>query len=194
MSNPASYTEPIDQRQRIIDAALHLMAEAGVHAMSMRRLAAECGLNVATLYHYFPGKADLLNEVVAQQDYATLLTQTPPVATGLGPQARLAAMVRWIWSQMAGQDDMWRLLLGESLRGDEAVMGSAAQLTYLFEEALNRWMGELFPDLEVSPVLPRVLRGSVYGFFIEYMPLPYEDRMQLLAQRADEIAMVLIPD
>jgi AcrR family transcriptional regulator len=193
MSNPVSFTEPIDQRQRIIDAALHLMAEGGVHAMSMRRLATECGLNVATLYHYFPGKAELLNEVVAQQDYAALLTKTPPVPTDLAPQPRLAALVRWIWSQMAGQDDMWRLLLGESLRGDEAVMSSAAELTQLFEDALDRWMRELFPDLDGPPAWARVLRGSIYGFFIEYLPLPYDDRMRLLAQRSDEIAEVLVP-
>jgi AcrR family transcriptional regulator len=160
--------------------------------MSMRRLATECGLNVATLYHYFPGKSELLSEVVAQQDYASLLSPTPPVPPDLAPRPRLAALVRWIWSQMAGQDDMWRLLLGESLRGDEAVMGSAAQLTQLFEDALNRWIGELFPDLDAAPTLARVLRGSIYGFFIEYLPLPYEDRMRLLAQRADEIAEVLI--
>lgn len=186
-------TEPIDQRHRILDAALHLMAEGGVHAMSMRRLATECDLNVATLYHYFPSKAELLNEVVAQQDYATLLSQSPPVSRDLATRERLAALLRWIWSQMAGQDDMWRLLLGESLRGDDAVMGSAAQLSALFEDALNRWLADLFPELETSPALARVLRGSIYGFFIEYLPLPYEDRMKFLSQRADEVAEVLAP-
>lgn len=188
-----SITEPLDQRRRILDAALHLMAEGGVHAMSMRRLASECGLNVATLYHYFPSKAELLAEVVAQQDYATLLAQLPPISPDLPPRERMAAMLRWIWSQMAGQDDMWRLLLGESLRGDHAVMGSAAELSALFEAALDRWIATLFPELVTSPALARVLRGSVYGFFIEYLPLAFEDRMEFLAQRADEIAEVLIP-
>ena len=40
----------------------------------------------------------------------------------------------------------------------------------------------------------RVLRGLIYGFFIEYLPLPYDDRMRYLAQRADEIADVVLPD
>ena len=189
-----SVTEPLDQRQRIRDAALHLMAERGVHAMSMRTLAAECGLNVATLYHYFPSKADLLADVVRQQDYAALLAPVPPIDAGLPPQARLAALLRWIWEQMAGQDDMWRLLLGESLRGDAAVMGSAADLSAMFEAALDRWIGELFGDGDNARPLARVLRGLVYGFFIEYLPLPYEDRMRYLAQRADEIAATVLPD
>src|SRR5690606_22341290 len=144
--------------------ALHLMAEHGVHAMSMRRLADACGLNVATLYHYFPSKADLLDAVVAQQDYRSLLAQVPPIDAQLPPSPRLAALVRWIWSEMAGQDDMWRLLLGESLRGDVAVMGSAAELSALFEAALDRWLGELFADVELAPAFARVLRGAIYGF------------------------------
>jgi AcrR family transcriptional regulator len=185
--------EPTDQRTRILDAALHLMAEGGVHAMSMRRLAAACELNVATLYHYFPSKADLLDAVVAQQDYASLLADTPPVDRLLVPSARLAALLRWIWEQMAGQDDMWRLLLGESLRGDVAVMGSAAELSALFEAALDRWVTDLFPDIDRPPALARVLRGSIFGFFIEYLPLPFEDRMRYLGQRADEVARVLLP-
>src|SRR4051794_35029824 len=145
-----SVTEPLDQRRRILDSALHLMAERGVHAMSMRTSATACGLNVATLYHYFPSKADLLAEVVRQQDYAALLAPMPPIDRDLPPRARLSALLRWIWTQMGGQDDMWRLLLGESLRGDTAVMGSAAELSALFEAALDRWIDELFADVPAS--------------------------------------------
>ena len=50
-----------EQRGRILDAALALMSESGSAGASMRQLAAACGLNVATLYHYFPSKADLLH-------------------------------------------------------------------------------------------------------------------------------------
>jgi hypothetical protein len=119
-----------------------------------------------------------LAEVVRQQDYAGLLAPVPPIDAGLAPQARLAALLRWIWEQMAGQDDMWRLLLGESLRGDAAVMGSAAELSAMFEAALDRWILELFGDRANARPLARVLRGLIYGFFIEYLPLPYEDRMR----------------
>ena len=51
-------------RARILDAALSLMSEHGVAGTSMRMLAGECGLNVATLYHHFPSKADLLRAVL----------------------------------------------------------------------------------------------------------------------------------
>lgn len=188
-----SVTEPLDQRHRILDAALHLMAEKGVHAMSMRTLANACDLNVATLYHYFPSKSDLLADVVRQQDYAALLAPMPPVDPDSTPRDRLAALLRWVWGQMAGQDDMWRLLLGESLRGDAEVMGSAAELSAMFEAALERWIEALFADRDPSVPLARVLRGLIFGFFVEYLPLPYDDRMRYLGQRADEIAVTVLP-
>lgn len=184
-----------DQRARILGTALHLMAEHGVHAMSMRRLAAACGINVATIYHYFPSKAELLREVVAHQRYEELLDQTPPIDPALPAAERLAALLRWIWREMATQDDMWRLLLGESLRGEHDVIATAAGLTAHFELALDRWLAGLFPErVESLPRLGRVLRGLIYGFFIESLPLPDDDRAKILGARADETGRVVFPD
>jgi AcrR family transcriptional regulator len=183
-----------DQRGHILGIALHLMAEHGVHAMSMRRLAAACGINVATIYHYFPSKAELLREVVAHQRYEELLDQVPPVDPRLDPPERLAELLRWIWREMATQDDMWRLLLGESLRGDPAVVATAAGLTVHFEQSLDRWLAELFPEVADGPArLGRVLRGLIYGFFIESLPLPDADRFRLLTTHAEATGRVVFP-
>lgn len=185
-------TAPVlEQRERILGAALHLMADGGVHAMSMRSLATACGLNVATLYHYFPSKQALLTEVIAAQRYEELLADLPPVDPGLAPHPRLAATLEWIWASMGEHDDMWKLLLGESLRGDVHAMTSAAELSATFERALESWWLRLFADVPGDPLVnARVLRGLVYGFFIELMALPAPDRREHLARRADEIAAV----
>lgn len=180
------------QRKRILDAALRLMAEAGVHAMSMRRLATECSLNVATIYHYFPSKADLLQQVIAHQSYDELLAQTPPIDADLEPAPRLAEMLVWIWAEMGTQEDMWRLLLGESLRGEPDALAAAAELSAVFEAALDRWLLELFDDLPGERrAVARVLRGAIYGFFIEHLVLPPESRLRHLRPRADDLARTI---
>jgi AcrR family transcriptional regulator len=185
---------PVDQRQRILDHALRLMADAGVHAMSMRSLATACGLNVATIYHYFPSKGALLDAVIAHQDYEGLLVESPPIDPALPTRERMVSLLEWIWQRMGEHDAMWKLLLGESLRGDPQALRSAGELSVAFERAVDRWLDELFPDLPgTSRVNARVVRGLVYGFFIETMPLAPRDRRTYLAQRAIEIASVFVP-
>lgn len=184
--------EAPDQRARILDEALRLMAERGVHATSMRSLAAACGLNVATIYHYFPGKQALLEEVVAHQSYDEQLAEVPPVGADGNTTERLGALVEWIWTRMAEQTQMWRLLLGESLRGGTEAMGSAAELSDRFEAGLVRWLELLVPELPGDrPAMARVLRAVIYGTFVETLPLGEFDRSAYFAERSREVAEVL---
>ena len=185
-----------DQRGRILDAALPLMADGGGHAMSMRSLASACGLNVATLYHYFPSKAALLDAVIAHQNYDALLQyEIPLVDPHLGTRERLAALLDWMWMKMDEHDLMWKLLLGESLRGEPEAMRQGAELSDAFEKAIEGWLATFVPDLEGDRELhARVLRGVVYGVYVETLPLPVGDRPGLRGARAAEIASVFVRD
>ncbi len=185
---------PLEQRERILDAALPLMADGGGHAMSMRSLATACGLNVATLYHYFPSKAALLDAVIAHQNYEELLLEVPPVAAHLATRKRLAAMLDWIWLKMDEHDLMWKLLLGESLRGEPEAMRAAAELSDRFERTIEDWLGAVLPELiGDAEVNARVLRAVVYGFYVETIPLPVGDRQALRGPRASEVASIFVP-
>ena len=88
----------VESRKRILDAALVLMSEHGVAGTSMRMLAGACDLNVATLYHYFPSKAELLQAVLAERGYLERLrTEQPPAGlTGRGGDAGDAARAGWL--------------------------------------------------------------------------------------------------
>src|SRR5580700_6090256 len=56
-------------RRRILQIALTLMSQRGVDGTSMRDLASAAELNVASLYHYFPSKRDLLESVLAEEGF-----------------------------------------------------------------------------------------------------------------------------
>jgi AcrR family transcriptional regulator len=55
--------EPLN-RDRVLRAALSLADEAGVDALTMRRLAKELGVEAMSLYNHVPGKDALLNGLV----------------------------------------------------------------------------------------------------------------------------------
>src|SRR5919201_5224188 len=50
-------------RQRVVEAALRVMDEEGLDAVSMRRVAREVGVEAMSLYHYVEDKEDLLDGV-----------------------------------------------------------------------------------------------------------------------------------
>lgn len=191
---PAAPARPADQRQRILDLALDLMAAHGVAGMSMRKLAAACGLNVATLYHYFGSKADLLRAVIGQRNYHELLaTVSLPVDRSTPARARLTALVTQLWSDTMSEQRVWRLLVGESLRGDAAAREVVAELAAAVEAAVDRWLGESFPELPPEHAdVSSVVTGQLFGFFLEELVLPRREP-DLTARRAAAVAALVFP-
>ena len=53
-------------RGRILDAALELVDEQGIGALSMRKLAARLGVEAMSLYNHVASKADLLDGIAAR--------------------------------------------------------------------------------------------------------------------------------
>ena len=94
------------------------MAQRGVDGTSMRDLAAAAGLNVASLYHYFPSKRDLLEAVLVEQGF--LPVQAPRSEfNGAGPAVtNLAGLLADILVSMFDVEDFVRLMVGESIRGE----------------------------------------------------------------------------
>jgi AcrR family transcriptional regulator len=184
--------EATSPRDVILDAALDLMSQQGVSGSSMRQLAAACDCNVATLYHYFPSKADLLRSVIEERRYGERLSvETPPVDLSLPPRERLTALLTWLWRAALEEEAVWRLIVGESLRGDEVALSTARAIVPALDDTLARWLVDLFPELTVDPeALARVLRGQLFSLVVEHLTTATAGS---LATRAADIAAILFP-
>jgi AcrR family transcriptional regulator len=170
-----------DSRRRILDAALELMSEHGVTGTSMRRLAGACDLNVATLYHYFPSKSHLLGAVVAEQGYlGRMRTDAPPPELGRGrqPRPRLAALVTWLWDASLQEEAVWRLLIGESLRGDATARAEAMALVDAIDIAVAGWVADVVPEVaDRAARVARLIRAAIFSLIVEHLALgPDEGR------------------
>lgn len=83
MAHKRTTTE--EKPSAILDAALELFAERGVHATNVPLIAERAGVAVGTLYHYFASKEAIANEVyrrcrreMAKAVYADLPVGVPP--------------------------------------------------------------------------------------------------------------------
>jgi AcrR family transcriptional regulator len=188
------------QRARILAAATDLIATHGVDGMTMRQLAAACGLHIATLYHYFGSKSDLLGAIVDDRHYdAGLRDLVLPVDPRLPPRPRLVSLFTTLATESLGELRLWRLLIGESLRDDAVALAEARRLSGALEQAVARWLGDLFPELGAGPAAPEpeattaVVTGQLLAVFLEEMMLGDDDRGARIARRAEATAAVVFP-
>lgn len=184
-----------DQRARILDTALALMGRQGASTTSMRQLAGACDINVATLYHYFPSKSDLLRAVIEERGYGEDLEAMiePPVARRGSPAARLADLLAYVAGEAMEAEAVWRLFLGEAVHSDADAMAMARQLSSGLEEALARWIPDLVPEFAGDVHgLSRLLRSQLFGMMIEVLVSPDTDRAALVRGRSAELASLVL--
>jgi len=77
----------------IREAAAVLIARYGYEAMSMRRLAAEVGVQAAALYRYFPTKEELLLTLMLEHMQGLMASWQAKRPASVDPVERLAAFV-----------------------------------------------------------------------------------------------------
>lgn len=85
------YAKGYETRELILRTALHILIEEGYRAMSMRRVAAACGMRLGNLTYHYPTREDLvrglLNAVISsyEVEFAAIVH-----APGVPPEERLA--------------------------------------------------------------------------------------------------------
>jgi AcrR family transcriptional regulator len=179
------------QRDRILDAALALMARGGAHGTSMRAVASACGLNVATLYHYFPSKRDLLQAAIEHRRVADLLPSPFPEGLAGSVEDRLAALLDHLFVGMTADEDLWRTLIADAIHGDDDVYQPLLETADAFEHALTGWLRSLCPDAPAlhDAAVVGAIRNVVIGVLVEHLPQS-DGRREALAARARELAHV----
>ena len=148
--------------QAIIAAALAVFAEHGPDAMGSEQVAARAGVGKATLYRRWPGKEELLLDMVGA------LRAPLPQPQGRSGRADLSALVEALAREAAdpGRARQFALLLGEGLkyprllaRYNELIMEPRRELlTAVLRRGLAT--GELREDADVDAALA-LLTGAV---------------------------------
>ncbi len=179
-----------------------LMSQRGVDGTSMRDLASAAGLNVASLYHYFPSKRDLLESVLIEQGFLPIRPVHKGV-DGTGPAAdplTLAQLLAEIMTAMFEVEDFVRLMVGEAMRGEATARAVGLDLFASFETSIEDWVKKNRPDLDEGPgaaSVARLLSAMVVGIFIQHAAdvLGEEggDLAALSLDRAREAAFILRP-
>lgn len=127
----------IDTRTRLLKAAEWLIVHEGVHALTIRRIAAEAGSNSALIGYHFGGVAGLLQEL-ARLNGAPILEAQRRGLEGLAPDADLDALLdaflRPLWLPAALNPDERALVVVDEIVS-RAEPGLRAEVWAWFAEA-----------------------------------------------------------
>lgn len=113
---PPRTRRALEKRRQVMSAAARLISEKGYHETSMRDIAAELGMSAASLYHYFPGKEDLV--VALQREcFEELLRRSHERLRDLqSPTDRLFAFVSNHMTYVVDNIALLRVLVHEDAR------------------------------------------------------------------------------
>ncbi|MBP2334618.1 AcrR family transcriptional regulator [Saccharothrix coeruleofusca] len=181
---------PILSAARIRTTALDIIDRDGLDGLSMRKLAAELGVQAASLYGHVSTKEDLLHEVAGEilaevdvsgfvrgdwrhglrstaRSYRAALAAHPNIVPFLayGPAHREASLRRL--------DTVHGGLVAAGWSRREATMIAAALMYLVFGSALNsfssgwdaREYGDRYPNLDKAHLLPAVARELDHDSF-----------------------------
>src|SRR6266849_3724184 len=145
-----------DRRQELVVAAFNQIAARGFEGLCTREVAAEVGLNIATLHYYFPSKEALIRGVVHEAMRRFRSTLEPHGS----PADQLRTHLRAV-RQLLRIDPKLRAVMGElALRSarDQAMAGILRGTNDAWYKTLRGLLrraakgGHLRPDLDTDDV------------------------------------------
>lgn len=137
-------------RERIVSAALSLVDEGGMEALSMRRLAKELGVDPMAIYHHLPNKRALLSALIGE---AFSGMRVPEREQTEGWRGRVRA---------------WARAFREVSCAHPRLVAHLASYPEAAAEATLESTEELYAAFEAAGMPPREIVGAV-GVVVDYL-------------------------
>ena len=112
---PAADAPGADARGRLLTAALRVLHEEGIHALTQTRVAVIAGLRQSHLTYYFPTRIDLLKAIIEHASGAVMAL----IGDGADSKVRKLSDIRTILCDQLADTRMPRLLMAMAAAADE---------------------------------------------------------------------------
>lgn len=137
-------TRRADLATRVLDATYHEVAEHGLGALAVERVAIRAGSSRATIYRHFPGgREELIARAIAREVerfLTAVLSDSPPAEEGVA--RHVAGVVRAAHRLLAAHTVLQRLLADEA----DAIVPSLATVQSQVASGLVQHLADVFTD------------------------------------------------
>ena len=196
MNVPKSGVSGSKVRQTILDSAMRNMHDRGYHGTSMRDIASGADITVASIYHHFKSKQEILQDIMVRVLHDSIATTRGALLRSDNePTEQLKALVRaWVLFHASGRVDA---LVGATERrslneaGRRLVIALRDEQEGIFRDVIERGVeegvfGTAYPRDAVRAII--VMGQQVCVWWRSEGPLSAED----LADRYSAFAAAMV--
>ncbi len=174
IDSPSSDRVPTRERQRLetrrllLQAGVAEIAEVGLSAARVDRIAAAAGVSRATFYAHFPTKQDLLRELERQADESALAGIAERIEALGTPQELLAGLIDLVFDQLSPVDqtlrrEVFALLVREP---PPAAWDTNPLLLFLVDRISRAQRDGLLSSETTAVQITRTLMLGLVGFLV----------------------------
>ena len=155
------------KRELITEAAIQVFSRKGYHHSKMEEIAMEAGIGKGTIYEYFPGKLQLLQDIMEQSyrlyDHTLDLTLAESTL-----EDKLEALIRGHLQFCQDNKDLTRILFLDTEIIDEELRQWAWQKKVQKEQYLQEMFAEAIRRGEIKPMDDRLLTIVIGGILMSF--------------------------
>ena len=155
------------KRELITEAAIQVFSRKGYHHSKMEEIAMEAGIGKGTIYEYFPGKLQLLQDIMEQSyrlyDHTLDLTLAESTL-----EDKLEALIRGHLQFCQDNKDLTRILFLDTDVIDEELRQWAWQKKVQKEQYLQEMFAEAIRRGEIKPMDDRLLTIVIGGILMSF--------------------------
>lgn len=170
-----------ERREEILDHAMRLFAQHGVHEVSTRRIAEAVGVSQPTLYAYFPTKDAILEEVCARA-FDELRTRMRAIDETPDSLSRIKEMTRGYIRFGLERPDAYRIaFMIEGLREPDPDRRKPGKDVFdMCRACVSRHLGADHPDLEVAAQSLWANQHGLVSLLLARPGFPWAERERLV--------------
>nr|BBH85457.1 TetR family transcriptional regulator [Thermosporothrix sp. COM3] len=171
----------VSYRKQLLSRCLDLFAQSGYSALTMRQIAEALQVSTGTLYHYFPTKEALFQQLVEEVTARTTEMITAFVQQDMPPEQRLTMLFRFLEQHESFLNKQLMVTLNyyqhRDLYGEDA--------GHLLQQGGLRYQQLLMQLLEIQDeqflfLLQSQINGLLFSRMIHHVTVPLLEQAQPL--------------
>jgi AcrR family transcriptional regulator len=163
--------DTLSTREKIIQAALEVFADKGLHGATVVEIAKAAGITGGALYRYFDSKEEIFQAVVdAHTTTMQALDLVRDLMPELEPKTALKFIARGMFLFFYSDWDFIRMVIGEAVKNPEAASPFLEKMLNpardFVRECVELWKGKGVLKEDVDPVLATSAFMGMMGYLL----------------------------